>query len=145
MSKDGNVSCQAEVVRLIFSLYLEGKSVLGILSELEKKQIPSPTGKSRWCKRSIDTMLSNEKYVGDVIVLKTYSSGYPDNKRIASCSTEDHQMYMAENAHEAIISREQFAAVQAEKARRCNVTRDDAGAATRKATRYSSKSQSSQE
>ena len=71
MSKDGNVSCQAEVVRLIFSLYLEGKSVLGILSELEKKQIPSPTGKSRWCKRSIDTMLSNEKYVGDVIVLKT--------------------------------------------------------------------------
>ena len=136
---------EAEVVRLIFSLYLEGKSVLGILSELEKKQIPSPTGKSRWCKRSIDTMLSNEKYVGDVIVLKTYSSGYPDNKRIASCSTEDHQMYMAENAHEAIISREQFAAVQAEKARRSNVTRDDAGAATRKATRYSSKSQSSQE
>ena len=90
-------------------------------------------------------MLSNEKYVGDVIVLKTYSSGYPDNKRIASCSTEDHQMYMAENAHKAIISREQFAAVQAEKARRSNVTRDDAGAATRKATRYSSKSQSSQE
>ena len=62
---------EAEVVRLIFSLYLEGKSVLGILSELEKKQIPSPTGKSRWCKRSIDTIHSTEKYVGDVIVLKT--------------------------------------------------------------------------
>ena len=88
---------------------------------------------------------SEDLVVGDVIVLKTYSSGYPDNKRIASCSTEDHQMYMAENAHEAIISREQFAAVQAETARRSNVTRDDAGAATRKATRYSSKSQSSQE
>ena len=128
---------EAEVVRLIFSLYLEGKSVLGILSELEKREIPSPTGNARWCKRSIDTMLSNEKYVGDVIVLKTYSSGYPDNKRIASDSSEDHQMYMAENAHEAIISREQFAAVQAEKSRRSNVVRDEAGT-HRSSKKYSS-------
>lgn len=131
---------EAEVVRLIFSLYLEGKSVLGILGELEKRKIPSPTGKARWCKRSIDTMLSNEKYIGDVIVLKTYSAGYPDNKRIRSDNTEGHQMYMAERAHEAIISREQFDAVQAEKARRSNVTRNESGETKRKATRYSSKS-----
>ncbi len=84
-------------------------------------------------------MLSNEKYVGDVIVLKTYSSGYPSNKRIASDSSEDHQMYMAENAHEAIISREQFTAVQAEKVRRSNVIRDKNGIVRRKPTRYNMK------
>ena len=131
---------EAEVVRQIFSWYLEGKSVLGILSELEKREIPSPTGKPRWCKRSIDTMLSNEKYVGDVIVLKTYSSGFPDNKRIASNNSEDHRMYMAQNDHEAIIPREQFDAVQAEKARRSNIVHDEHGVAMRKKTRYSSQS-----
>ncbi len=129
---------EAEFVRLIFSLYLEGKSVLGILSELEKRGIPSPTGKPRWCKRSIDTKLSNEKYVGDVIIPKSYSSGFPDNKRIASGNSKDHQLYMAENAHEAIISREQFAAVQE---RRSNIVRDENGAATRKSTRFTSKSE----
>lgn len=136
---------EADVVRQIFTWYLEGKSVLGILKELEKIEILSPTGKPRWCKRSIDTMLSNEKYVGDVIVLKTYSSGFPDNKRIDSNNSEDHRMYMAQNAHEAIISREQFAAVQAEKARRSNIVRDDNGAATRKSTRYSSRGGTKQE
>lgn len=49
-------------------------------------------------------------------------------------------MYIAERAHEAIISREQFDAVQAEKARRSNVTRNESGETKRKATRYSSKS-----
>lgn len=135
---------EAEVVRLIFSLYLEGKSVLGILSELEKRDIPSPTGKVRWCKRSIDTMLSNEKYIGDVIVLKTYSSGFPDNKRIRSDNTEGHQMYMAERAHEAIISREQFKAVQEEKGRRSNIVKDDSGT-HRCSRKYSSKSISHEE
>jgi hypothetical protein len=130
---------EAEVVRLVFSMYLEGKSVLGILSELEKRKIPSPTGKARWCKRSIDTMLSNEKYIGDVIVLKTYSSGFPDNKRIRSDNTDGHQMYLAENAHDAIISREQFLAVQEEKLRRSNIVRGENGTVTRKPTRYSTK------
>ena len=74
-----------------------------------------------------------------MIVLKTYFSGYPDNKRIASGDSEDRQMYMAHNAHEAIISREQFTAVQAEKLRRSNVVRGKNGTVMRKPTRFSSK------
>lgn len=54
---------QAENVRLIFDLYLSGKSVLGIIKELQKRGILSPIGKEKWCKRTIDVMLSNEKYV----------------------------------------------------------------------------------
>ena len=64
---------QANVVRLIFSLYLSGYSIGGIIKELEKREIPSPTGKEQWYKLSIDRMLSNEKYVGDVLVGKTYT------------------------------------------------------------------------
>ena len=35
---------------------------MGIIKELEKRKISSPTGKEKWCKRTIDVMLSNETY-----------------------------------------------------------------------------------
>ena len=65
---------KAENVKLIFDLYLRGQSVIGIIKELEKRRILSPTGKEKWCKRTIDVMLSNEKYTGDVRLLKSGKS-----------------------------------------------------------------------
>ena len=91
--------------------------------ELEKRKIPSPTGKEKWCKRTIDVMLSNEKYTGDVRLLKT-------GKR------EVH--YLATDNNPAIISKEVFEAVQIEKARRSNVVIDENGR-QRRNKKYSSK------
>jgi DNA invertase Pin-like site-specific DNA recombinase len=71
---------EASVVRSVFDMYLQGKSIIGIKRELESRGIKSPTGNDAWCKRSIDVMLSNEKYSGDVIVFKTFNSGYPNSK-----------------------------------------------------------------
>ena len=100
---------EAKNVRLIFDLYLKGYIIVKIVNELFSRKIPSPTGKERWCKRSIDTMLSNEKYTGDIVVLKTYSSGYPNNRRIKNTNTdEQHPMYIAKNAHEPIIPFEMY-------------------------------------
>ena len=65
---------KAKNVKLIFDLYLNGQSVVGIIKELEKQKILSPTGKEKWCKRTIDVMLSNEKYTGDVRLLKSGKS-----------------------------------------------------------------------
>lgn len=59
---------QAEVVKLIFDLYLKGESVGGIINELENRNIKSPKGKEKWSKRSIEKMLSNEKYIGISVV-----------------------------------------------------------------------------
>lgn len=115
----------AENVKIIFDLYLRGQSVLGIIKELEKRKIPSPTGKEKWCKRTIDVMLSNEKYTGDVRLLKTGKS-------------EIH--YLATDNNPAIISKEVFEAVQIEKARRSNVVKDGNGTVKRKNLKYSSKS-----
>lgn len=130
---------EAENVRLIFDLYLKGYSIVKILNELEARGITSPTGKVRWCKRSIDTMLSNEKYIGDVMVLKTYSSGFPENRRIQNSGKENaHPMYMVEQSHEAIIDRDVFDAVQEEKLRRSNIVQDATGA-HRSTTKYSAK------
>lgn len=113
----------AENVKMIFDLYLRGQSVLGIIKELEKRKIPSPTGKEKWCKRTIDVMLSNEKYTGDVRLLKTGKS-------------EVH--YLATDNNPVIISKETFEAVQIEKRRRSNVVKDESGV-KRKSEKYSSK------
>lgn len=110
-------------VKLIFDLYLSGQSVVGIIKELEKRKILSPTGKAKWCKSTIDVMLSNEKYTGDVELLKSGKS-------------EVH--YLASGNNPAIISKEMFEAVQIEKKRRSNII-DGKGGRKRKNTKYSSK------
>lgn len=114
---------KAKNVKLIFDLYLNGQSVVGIIKELEKQKILSPTGKEKWCKRTIDVMLSNEKYTGDVELLKSGKS-------------EVH--YLASGNNPAIISKEVFEAVQIEKARRSNVIKDG-NERKRKSEKYSSK------
>lgn len=124
--ENGNLAIdyeKAKNVRLIFDLYLRGKSVLGIVSELEKMGIKSPTGKATWPKRTIDVMLSNEKYKGDVRLLN-------DGKH--------ESYYLSENNNPAILSKETFQAVQIEKQRRSNVTKGENGS-KRKSKKYSSK------
>ncbi len=114
---------EAKNVQMIFNLYLHGKSVLGILKELEQRGIKSPTGKDKWCKRTIDVMLSNEKYTGTARLL----------------DSDKHEMqYVSENNNPVIISKETFQAVQIEKAHRSNVTQIENGN-QRKNKKYSSK------
>ena len=79
-------------------------------------------------------MLTNVKYTGDSAVLKTSSEGYEKKKRVLTKS-----ILCAEDDHEPIVSRETFAAVQEEKARRSNVVRDENGT-HRSSKKYSSKS-----
>lgn len=119
----------AKNVKLIYDLYLSGQSVVGIIKELSKRKILSPKGKENWNKRSIEWILSNEKYTGDVELLK-------------SSKSEVH--YLASGSHPAIISKEVFETVQIEKACRSNVVRDENGS-RRKSEKYSSKKKSEYE
>ena len=124
--EDGNLAIdetEAKNVRLIYNLYLQGKSILGIVKELERLGIKSPTGKDTWPKRTIDVMLSNEKYIGNVRLLD-------NGKHSAS--------YLSEDNNPAIISKETFQAVQLEKQHRSNVTKGEEGS-RRKSKKYSSK------
>lgn len=124
--KDGHLVIdeeKAKNVKLIFNLYLNGQSVVDIIKELEKRKILSPTGKVKWCKRTIDVMLSNEKYTGDVELLK-------------SSKSEVH--YLASGNNPAIISKGVFEAVQMEKGKRSNVVKGVDGK-NRKNKKYSSK------
>jgi site-specific DNA recombinase len=114
---------EAKNVQLIFDFYLQGKSIIGIIEELEKLGIKSPTGKDKWSKRTIDVMLSNEKYIG---IVRLLNSG----------KYEAH--YISEDNSPSIISDEQFKAVQIEKANRSNVIKGEDGN-QRKNKKYSSK------
>lgn len=114
---------QAEVVKLIFDLYLNGKSVLGIIKELKNRNIKSPKGKDNWPKRSVDEMLCNEKYIGVAVV---------------NVGGKEGQIYKLDNSHQAIMSKEVFDAVQKEKLKRSNMVTDENGR-HRSNTKYSSK------
>ncbi|NHI68490.1 recombinase family protein [Lactococcus garvieae] len=110
---------KAETVRLIFKLYLSGKSFVGILRELKNERIPSPAGKENWSKKTIDNILQNEKYTGRVIIMK---------------SDETIPSYQFENHHDPIISESIFTAAQLEREKRTNIENGK-----RKSTKYSSK------
>ena len=56
---------QAEVVKLIFRLFPEGKTPHSIAAELTSRGIKSPGGKDKWNQQTVRRMLSNEKYNGD--------------------------------------------------------------------------------
>ena len=123
---------EAENVKLIYRLYLEGNSIIAISRELERRGIPSPTGKTTWCRRAIDTLLSNEKYRGNSTASTARMSGDPHSK--------PRDKYLYQGHHEAIIDEETFIAVAEEKKRRSNIESDENGI-RRKKTRYVAKVQ----
>lgn len=101
---------EAEIVRKIFDLYIQGSGVRKIKRYLEEHGIKTVTGKTEWSTSTIDRMLNNEKYVGEVRMQKTYISDFLTGKREKNEGQLD--TYLIENAHEPIIDRETFELVQ---------------------------------
>ena len=107
---------QAEVVRKIYDLFLSGTPIRGILEYLNANSIPNISGESQWAKNAVNSILTNEKYCGDVLLQKTYIDDCI-NKKVKK-NTGQLPMYLVQNHHEGIISRETFDAAQAELSRR---------------------------
>ena len=107
---------QAGVVRKIYDLFLSGTPIRGILEHLNANNIPNVSGESQWAKNAVNSILTNEKYCGDVLLQKTYIDDCI-NKKVKK-NTGQLPMYLVQNHHEGIISRETFDAAQTELARR---------------------------
>lgn len=110
---------QAAVIRKMFHMYLEGKSIRGIKEWLNDNQIETPKGNESWCESTVSGILRNEKYKGDVLLQKSYTVDYL-TKTTAKNKGEVTQYYI-ENNHEGIVSREIFDMVQDEMQRRANL------------------------
>ena len=107
---------QAKTVKLIYKLYLSGLSLKAIAVELMERGCPSPSGKKKWHQNTIKSILSNEKYKGDALLQKTYSTDFLSKRRIKNRG--EVQQYYVENDHEAIIEPKIFDLVQDEMQRR---------------------------
>lgn len=104
---------EAEVVREIFRLYLEGYSIRKLIKELSSRSIFSPMGHAQWGVECIRKILSNEKYTGNVLLGKTYVGNFFDGKKVRNDGQENR--YFVSESHPAIISQDQFDLVQEEK------------------------------
>ena len=108
---------EAETVRLIYARYLEGASLGDIQRELTEREIPTAEGIKGWSRQVIQNILTSEKYIGDGIRQKTYTTG-PIGDRKAVKNNGELPMYYSKNNHPAIIPREVFYRVKEEMARR---------------------------
>lgn len=118
---------QAETVRLIYTLFLQGSTFYGIAAELTRRQIATPCGGQKWNAVTIKNILQNEKYRGDALLQKRYSRDFL-NKKMLPNHGEVPQYYI-KGCHEAIIEPRVFEQVQAEIARRAALRQKAAGGA----------------
>ncbi len=112
---------QAEVVKRIYREYLSGKSFLKIKKSLEADGILNGAGREKWNESNIKQILTNEKYIGDALLQKTYTVDILEKKREANKGQVPK--YYVENSHEGIIPKEIFLKVQEEILRRANLTK----------------------
>lgn len=116
---DGNLVVnkkQAEIVKLIYRLYLNGYTFHSIAKELTERKIPTPAGCKIWRANTIRSILMNEKYKGDALLQKKITVDFL-TKETKKNEGEVPQYYV-ENNHEAIISPQVFDWVQEEIKRR---------------------------
>ena len=107
---------EAATIKLIYRLFMEGKSPAYIARFLSSCNIPSPAGRPQWRPETVKSILANEKYKGDAILQKTFCTDFLTKKM--KVNEGEVPQYYVENSHPAIISTEMFEAVQAELAKR---------------------------
>ena len=107
---------QAETVKLIYEMYLSGKTLRSIKESLEARGLQNAAGTTEWTTSNLRTILSDEKYCGDVLRQKTFIRDCISKQVVKN--TGQRPKYLIQNHHNAIIPREQFDAVQFEMARR---------------------------
>jgi len=112
---DGNLvvnQTEAVTVRRIYSMFLQGMSPYGIAKALSAEGIRTPGGKEKWSARSVHSILTNEKYKGDALLQKSYTTDFLTKKKKIN-EGEIPQYYVTGN-HEAIIQPDVYDMVQRE-------------------------------
>ena len=101
---------EAKTVRLIFFSYIYGYSTQQIADALTELEMLTKKKNQFWSSSTVLQILTNERYCGDVLARKTFTPNYLDHK--SKKNNHDRNQYRHKNHHEAIISREDFFAVQ---------------------------------
>lgn len=107
---------EAEIVRMIYNLFLDGYSMRNIKKVLENKGVLTATGKKIWNESLISSILKNEKYVGDALMQKTYTLDCITHKIVKNHG--ERPMFLVTDHHNPIVDRDTYNRVQQELARR---------------------------
>ena len=107
---------EAAVVERIFQMFLAGMTLRDISAELQAENITFPDKEFMFTKRMVQNILRNEKYCGDCILQKTVTVDCITKER--KINQGEAPMYLVENNHPPIVSREIFNRTQEELSRR---------------------------
>lgn len=107
---------EAETVKMIYGMFLDGYSMKSIKDILENRDLLTPTGKKTWSESLVRSILQNEKYVGNALLQKTYTVDCISHKVVKNHG--ERPMYLVSDHHAAIIDRNTYNRVQQELARR---------------------------
>lgn len=112
-SEEGLVIDEEEAiyVRCLFSRYLDGWNSGEIAQDFQERSFHDPIlARRKWTYKTVMKILKNEKYVGDVLYQKTYTTETLPRQYL--CNKGERDQYYVENAHPAIIDRETYQSAQ---------------------------------
>ena len=127
---------EASVVRFMYAQYLYGNSLRMIKDKLDDAGIPNLKGEPGWATSTIKSILTNERYCGDVLGQKTYTESVINGK--SRRNNGELPQVLIQNNHPGIVSRETFYEVQEEMKRRAAARSPSTKSATGR-TSYASK------
>ena len=107
---------KAKVIRQIARWFLDGDSLHAIADKLAQRHIPSPKGKDTWSTPTIRSILSNEKYKGDVLLQKTYKPSLFSDRAVKNDGAL--KKYYIEGVLPRILEPDTFDRIQEELAKR---------------------------
>lgn len=114
----------ADIVRMIYKLFIDGKGVSAIALELQRQGVLTPVeyaqtkgryqtwdtfGHHAWCSATVSKILRQQEYVGDTVNFRFRKPSYKSKRQIRN---DESDLMIFENTHPAIIDREQFELVQ---------------------------------
>ena len=109
---------EAEVVKRIYRRYLDGCSLAQIKRELEADEVPTASGIQGWTYQVVRNILTNERYIGDALLQKTYTTDCIS--KTVKKNQGDRPMVYVERNHPAIVSKAMFYQVREEMSRRAS-------------------------
>ena len=116
---------EAEIVKRIYRRYMSGQTTCAIAAELTADGIPTPGGKATWQASTVESILTNEKYKGDALLQKCFTTDFLTKKK--KVNEGEVPQYYVEHSHEAIIPPNEWEDVQTEIQRRKRIGRKYSG------------------
>ncbi|WP_322173194.1 recombinase family protein [Acutalibacter caecimuris] len=101
---------EAAVIRRIFDLYLQGIGKQNIANILNAERVPRRYSQKKWYHHTIDYVLNNERYMGDALLQKKFTTDTLPFRQVRNCG--EKPQYYVENSNPPIISKEIYYAAQ---------------------------------